>query len=292
MFRKIAVLLFIACCLPALTSRAAQTDSSSGYIAAGKQKIFYRQQGAGSAVILIHPGFLDMDAWNRQVDSLARRHRVIRFDLPGHGRSVGVDTTVRIADLIKQLMQALKVPSASFVGVSLGASCAIDFALAYPAMINSLVLCSPGMIGWEEVLQTDSITKRVYVRPDTYLNTRTPAMITENYVHYWLDGPYRNTAEVSNETRSYIYNTALDKLQRTRASRPMFDKRMQPKRVHLIRKPVLILYGSVDIPFTAKVAGYLAKKIKGATVRAVDGAHFFLFEKPAVLQQYLRDWLK
>lgn len=271
---------------------SAQQAGPCGHISTGKQKIYYCEQGVGSPVILIHPGFLDMRIWDKQVDSLAQHHRVIRIDLPGHGQSVGVDTSLRIAEVIRQVMQSRKITAASLVGISLGASCVVDFAIAHPEMVSRIVLCSPGLVGWEDVMKQDSISKRVVVRPDTYFNTRNQEMVTENYVHYWLDGPYRETANTDAATRGYLYQTALDKLKRANASRVMFDKRKQAKRARLIKKPVLILYGSLDIPFTAKVSSYLVKQIKGAEIHAVNGAHFFMLEEPAVFCQYLTRWLK
>jgi len=37
--------------------------------------------------------------------------------------------------------------------MSLGASCVLDFAIAYPEKISRLVLCSPGMNGWQDVMR-------------------------------------------------------------------------------------------------------------------------------------------
>ena len=141
---------------------------SCGYLPAGKLKIYYCEQGAGPAVILLHAGFLDMHIWDNQVDSLSKTHRVILMDLPGHGQSGGIDTTIRIADVINQLMKHLKVATASFAGISLGATCAVDFAIAYPEKTSKLVLLSPGLNGWEHVLKSDTISKRQFLRDDIF----------------------------------------------------------------------------------------------------------------------------
>ena len=45
-------------------------------------------------------------------------------------------------------MDALKVESASLVGLSMGGRIALDFAIASPARVRSLVLVDPGMPGF------------------------------------------------------------------------------------------------------------------------------------------------
>lgn len=262
-----------------------------GFVSAGKLRVYYCEQGKGDAIILLHPGYLDMHVWDQYTDSLAKDHRLVLIDLPGHGQSVGVDTTIRIADVIHQMMRVLNIPKASFAGISLGASCVIDFVLAHPEKVSKILLCSPAVNGWEEVMKTDTIRKQVYVRPDSYFNTNDPDLVVENFVHYWLDGPYRETALVDARVRGYVSVTASDKIKKRNATGPVFDKRKAAKRVSQIKKPLLLLYGSLDIPFTKQVSDYLQKKIKNAEVRVVDGAaHLFVLEKTDVVSKYLKEW--
>jgi 3-oxoadipate enol-lactonase len=282
-------------CVACAMQSVAQTGitKTCGYFSAGKLRIYYCDQGKGPAIILVHAGFLDMHIWDKQADSLAKDHRVITMDLPGHGQSVGMDTSIRIAEVLNQLMRSLNVRVASFAGISLGASCLIDFALAHPEKVSKLALFSPGINGWEEVMKSDTLSKRVYVRPDTFFNTNSPDLVTENFVHYWLDGPYRDAAPVDAAVRTYVFNTAADKVKRRSATGPVFDKRKAAKRISQIHKPVLILYGSLDIPFIGQVSNYLHKKIKNSQVQVVDGAaHLFVLEKPVVTLKYLENWFR
>jgi pimeloyl-ACP methyl ester carboxylesterase len=282
-------------CFTSVERTMAQTVAAKtcGYFSAGKLKIYYCEQGKGPAIIFLHAGVLDMHMWDKQADSLAKDHRVISMDLPGHGQTIGTDTSIRISEVINLLMKRLNVPIASFAGISLGAACTIDFAIAHPEKVLRLVLCSPGVNGWEDVMKSDTLSKRVFVRSDTFLNTNAPDLVTENFVHYWLDGPYRDAAPVDASVRAYVFNTALDKTKRRIPGGPVFDKRKAAKRVSLIRKPVLILYGSLDIPFISQISNYLHKKIKNSQVQVIDAAaHLFVLEKPEVVTQYLRSWIK
>ncbi|MDB5210928.1 MAG: alpha/beta hydrolase fold family protein, partial [Sediminibacterium sp.] len=135
-------ILFPFCCLSSFGQSAEL--QKCGFISAGKLKIYYCEKGKGPAIVFLHAGFLDMHQWDKQVTILSKTRHVITLDLPGHGQSIGNDTSIRIAEVINRVLINLKISSASFVGMSLGASCAIDFALAHPEKTTRLLLCSPG----------------------------------------------------------------------------------------------------------------------------------------------------
>src|SRR5436190_1431168 len=74
---------------------AAATDSeslgaskqASGYLDVGGSQIYYEERGSGPAMVLLHDGLLDAGSWDEVWESLAARHRVIRYDRRGYGRS-------------------------------------------------------------------------------------------------------------------------------------------------------------------------------------------------------------
>ncbi|MES2374821.1 MAG: alpha/beta hydrolase [Bacteroidota bacterium] len=285
-------ILFLAVCHLSLVAQTPATQKC-GFVPAGELKVYYCEKGKGPAVIFLHAGFLDRHQWDKQVTSLSKTHRVIVMDLPGHGETIGTDTSIRIAEVINRVMIQLNISRASLVGMSLGATCAIDFALSYPGKTLKLLLCSPGLNGWEDVMKMDSLSKRLFVRTDTFFDTKDPEPVTENYVHFWLDGPFRKAALVDSSVRGYVYRTALAKVQNGAKTGPIFDRKKAAKRVQLIRKPVTIIYGSMDIPFTMHVSNYLNKKIKGSQLRVISGTgHLFSLEKPVLFEQYLRAWIK
>ena len=50
-------------------------------------RIHYEQRGAGPHVTLVHGLLMNSKVWRNQVESLARTHRVLTYDLRGHGES-------------------------------------------------------------------------------------------------------------------------------------------------------------------------------------------------------------
>ena len=89
-------------------------------------EIHYEEHGSGSTVLLIH-GFLESTwMWKDIAPELAKQHRVIVIDLPGHGKSesIGyVHTMEEMAEACHTLMKSLRIRKVSLVGHSIGRLC-------------------------------------------------------------------------------------------------------------------------------------------------------------------------
>ena len=128
------------------TARADETFESNG------GKINYAVQGEGEPVILIH-GWLASGWINWDVPgitaALAKDHRVIRIDMPGHGRSdAPTDETAYGPELVEdviRLMDHLKIKKAHIVGYSMGGIITAKLLAKHPDRTLSGTL---GGMGW------------------------------------------------------------------------------------------------------------------------------------------------
>jgi 3-oxoadipate enol-lactonase len=101
--------------------------------------------GAGTPLVLMHPGWGDSTIWDPMLGRLAARYRVIRYDERGYGRSpTPVAPYTQLADLAA-VLDHLGVAQAVLVGHSGGGVPALGLALAEPARVRSLVLIAPGV---------------------------------------------------------------------------------------------------------------------------------------------------
>jgi 3-oxoadipate enol-lactonase/4-carboxymuconolactone decarboxylase len=86
--------------------------------------------------------------WDAVAPELSTGHRVVRWDLPGHGGSaadlVGPGASVGdLAGLVLALADALGVERFAYAGVSLGGAVGLHLALHHPERLSSLaVICS------------------------------------------------------------------------------------------------------------------------------------------------------
>ncbi|KAF8187859.1 Alpha/Beta hydrolase protein [Mycena galopus ATCC 62051] len=99
-------------------------------------------------ILLIHPAYV-MSAMFHPIyeDTQLRRFNLLAMDLRGHGfTSAKVEDTydrkVAAQDVLK-LMEALEISACHVVGVSMGASVALEIAIAAPDKLLSLFLFSP-----------------------------------------------------------------------------------------------------------------------------------------------------
>ena len=95
----------------------------------------YRAEGAGPPLLLIHGITEDHRVWDELAPELARDHRVIRVDLPGHGESSALPAydAQALALPVVALAQKLGLERPRVVGHSLGGLMATLFAALAPA---------------------------------------------------------------------------------------------------------------------------------------------------------------
>src|SRR6266540_3671492 len=110
--------------------------------------IFYEVSGAGEPVVFIHAFSVDRRMWARQVASFESRFRIVRYDLRGHGRSAAPSGPYAGYEDLREVLDTLRIPRATLVGLSAGSEVATNFALAYPNRVTRLILASPGLGGY------------------------------------------------------------------------------------------------------------------------------------------------
>ena len=111
-------------------------------------------QHAGVPIVLLHGASGNLHDMRLGLgERLARRHRVILIDRPGHGwseRPGGIEdaSPTRQATLIAQALDALGVRRAIVAGHSFAGAIVTAFALAFPERVAGLVLLAPATHPW------------------------------------------------------------------------------------------------------------------------------------------------
>ncbi len=111
---------------------------------------FHKAEGTGPPLVLIHGVGLDLGMWDAQAAALAPRHRVVRYDMIGHGGTpaqAGESGPGRLelgdfVDQLDELLRSLGLDRIALVGFSLGALVAQAFAIAQPNRVNRLAIVS------------------------------------------------------------------------------------------------------------------------------------------------------
>ena len=101
------------------------------------------EAGRGDPLVLIHGLGDDHRAWRRSISDVMLGHRVILYDLRGHGQSTlgEADRSLRqLGDDLAALMNVLGVDSADVAGFSLGGTIAMRLGIDHPERVRHLVL--------------------------------------------------------------------------------------------------------------------------------------------------------
>ena len=136
--------------IPAEELEARYTTSASRFLNVDGVRIHYRDEGSGPPLVLIHANFGSLLSWDSWVASLKDQHRVLRFDLTGHGLTgpdpSGDYSLERTVQLTERFVDALGLNRFAIGGTSLGGTVAMHYAAAHPERVERLILLSPGAL--------------------------------------------------------------------------------------------------------------------------------------------------
>lgn len=126
-------------------------------------RLFYRREGRGEPLLLVHGFGLDHRVWAPQWPALTADFDVISVDLRGFGRSSppGAAPYAHHEDL-RALVDALGVERTHLIGHSLGGGIAASFAVAYPQRAGRLVLSAPLLRGYAGLGALMALLKSVW----------------------------------------------------------------------------------------------------------------------------------
>ncbi|MCF7566991.1 alpha/beta hydrolase [Sabulilitoribacter arenilitoris] len=105
--------------------------------------VFYTDEGKGQAIVLLH-GFLEnSNMWTPFLPELTKNNRVVCIDLLGHGQTncLGyIHSMELMANVVKAVLNHLKIKQSIFIGHSMGGYVALAFAEKNPTSVTSLCL--------------------------------------------------------------------------------------------------------------------------------------------------------
>jgi pimeloyl-ACP methyl ester carboxylesterase len=229
--------------------------------------------GAGPTILLTHGFGATSAMWANQLEVLSERHRVVAWDLRGHGRTrTPADPHVYSQPAALADMAALLAPDndpAILCGHSLGGYLSLAFTNAWPDRVGALILVATGPGYRDDAARAKWNT----------MAHRLARQIESN-------GGLPTAAGLHGASPSRPDGLVLA----ARGILPQTDATVIES-LPTIRVPTLIIIGSEDRRFRA-AAAYMADKIPGATIAIIENAgHLPNIEQPDAFNTHVLEFL-
>ena len=271
---------------PARTRPASRTTAVLPLPGAG---LAYEVTGDGPAVVLVHGFGLDMRMWEPQVEHLAARYRVVRYDCRGFGASGPFDPAVpytHAADLVA-LLDHLAIGQAVLAGLSFGGRVVLQTALAAPARVAGLVLLDAVLDGvpWdpESAAALDELARRVQAGG-------APAGREAWLAHPLFAAARQRPGELAAQLAAMVAGYPGQHWLGRDPHRPV--QRPAIEALEDVATPALVAVGDRDVPGFREMSAVLARRIPGAQYRVVAGAgHMVNMEQPTAVNELLTRFL-
>jgi pimeloyl-ACP methyl ester carboxylesterase len=240
--------------------------------------LWFDVSGTGPPVVLLHEGFVDSRVWEPQLEPLAERFTVIRYDQRGYGRSPRFDGAYSPVDDLCAVLDAARFERAALVGGSRGARIALDAALVYPERVTALVLVCPGLGGHSIDVGTTEQEERWNAAEEA----RDLEAMAEIDLELW--------APLGDE--GGLRRMALDNAHLNLVDDPAEHIEPPAKgRLGEVSAPTLVITGDGDQPAMDEIADLLVRGIPNARREVLPGDHFPNIRSPERFSELVLEFL-
>jgi len=252
-----------------------------------RHRLYVEEAGEGTPLLCLHTAGADTRQYRALMndDRITRRHRVIAFDMPWHGKSSPPPgwhneeyqlTSAQYTAMILEVIAALGLERPILIGCSIGGRIALHLSLEHPDRFRAI-------IGLQAGAHVDPYYDLNFLhRPDVHGGEICAAIVSglvgpdapeegrwETLWHYMQSGP--------GVFKGDLYFYKVDG-----------DIRGRVSRIDTSRCPLFLLSGEYDYSCTPEETLAVARSIRGCDVTIMKGlGHFPMSENPQVFLNYL-----
>ncbi len=212
--------------------------------------------------------------WENAIPALARRFRVVAWDLPGHGASPAATEPFAVGDLADAVAEAARALGADrmfYAGVSLGGATALELCLRHPDLVKAAAIVASGAQlgtpdGWHE-------------RAATVRAQSTSSIVIASAQRWFAPDSIAREPEISGRLLHALQDADDESYARCCEALAAYDVR---SRLGEIGAPVIALWGEHDQVAPEEKAAEIAAGVRHGTGGMIAGAaHLPPAEQPA-----------
>jgi pimeloyl-ACP methyl ester carboxylesterase len=240
-------------------------------------KLHYETYGSGPAILLSHGYSATAEMWRGQIEPLSREHKLVLWDMRGHGQSDYPDDPAQyreeatVADMAA-VLDVVGADRAIVGGLSLGGYMSLAFHRAHPERVRALLVIDtgPGFKNDEAREKWNRRAEETAGRFESeglnYLRTLSKEMAMST--HRSADGLVRAARGMLTQRDARVINSLAG-----------------------IQVPTLVIVGANDTAFLA-AADYMTAKIPNAAKVVIpDAGHSSNIDQPEIFNQSVISFL-
>jgi pimeloyl-ACP methyl ester carboxylesterase len=214
-------------------------------------QVHYRDEGAGTPIVLIHGTASSLHTWDDWTKELKKNYRVIRMDLPAFGLTgpnLNGDYSIQnYTRFLDQFLSKVKVDNFYLAGNSLGGNIAWEYASEHPKKVKKLILLDSGGLPTNKSQPWIFRMARTPILNSLFLYITPKAIIKENMKQVYADDSkitdalitrYHEMALRTGNRQAFIDRAKMDF---------DFDDKANLEKLKSIQTETLLLWGENDV---------------------------------------------
>jgi pimeloyl-ACP methyl ester carboxylesterase len=254
--------------------------------------VSYSVNGTGPPILLLHATLHSSHDFSGIAPKLSPHYQTFAIDFPWHGASTGTSklqpTAPLMADVLEDIISALDLPPAVFIGNSVGGFASARLAITHPEKVKGLVLVNTGgFVPWTFSLKTVAHALSIplinrFVMPSLVWKYMLPQTDLDKSIAEVVSARSKTTE--GSKVAASIWSSFPS---------PEHDLRSRAKEV---KAPTLLVWGKRD-PITPMSAGISTHKyIEGSRLEVLDTGHVVFASRPRefleLVEPFIEDCFK
>ena len=248
------------------------------------KKVHYIESGQGEPTVFIHGVGMQALAWQPQLTFFSKNYHVISVDMPGHGKSDGLQEGSTLTDFVTwgiEVIEKLALGPVNLVGHSMGSLITLGVSVTRPDLVKRMAVLNS--VYKRSSKEKKAILKRVAELESGYMDTISP-------IQRWFNGT-KNT-KLAYKVKSWLEEMKASEYLIAYSAFAHGDN-VYADNWKEVRCPSLILTGEQDLNSSADMATQMADNAKfGKAVIIKNEKHMVNLTAPRLVNKAISQWLQ